>query len=112
MVVRMETASGLRLYIVPIRRNFDGGTHTLSFLDPVLQTPFKKVEVLFENRSVAKHHKLHSVYLHYCFKVENILPKSIFYLDVDTTQVTLSDITILGYEPGVLARPWMAYKLA
>lgn len=82
MAVRFETASGLRLYATDRRLRL-GDYGALEFLDPLLIDGIYCVELLFENKTTAKHYRLHHPKLHFSLKHFKIVPKSLFLFDAN-----------------------------
>ena len=81
MRVRMETASGYRLFATPITWRL-GKWGSLQFMDPTTVDYSKNVELVFESRTVAKYYKLHNRSLHEVLTRQNIVSNSIFLLDI------------------------------
>ena len=111
MAIRFETASGLRFYACNIRLRM-GQTSSIQFLDPLEQTSFDKVELLFENKTVAKHCRLNNRFFHTCLKYFQITPKSLFLYEVDTDNTAMTGVYTLKldntYE--ILSSPWMVIQ--
>jgi hypothetical protein len=102
MAVRFETASGLRLFATDRRLRL-GDYGALEFLDPVTIQPqgIYCVELLFENKTIAKHYRLHNSKLHFSLSHFKIVPKSLFIFDApfDAKDCYSARMAIVTWDP-------------
>lgn len=107
MAIRMETASGLRFYAYADRLRL-GETSSLRFLDPFEQSPCARTELLFENKTLAKHCRLNNRFFHTCLKRFKITPRSLFLYEVDAENIVIPNSYVLRNDScyDILASPW------
>ena len=110
MAIRMETASGLRFYACDQRLRM-GESASLRFLDPIENTPFNKIELLFETMTLVKHCRLNNRFFHTCARRYKITPKSIFLFTVDAENIVIPNTYILRDSTiyDTLASPWKVF---
>jgi hypothetical protein len=108
MAWRMETASGLRLYACDSRIRM-GQTASIQFLDPLEETGFKKIELLFESKTLVKSCRLNNTRLHIAFERSHIVPGSLFLHEVNAESIAAMPAVYVVKKDNVeeiLANPW------
>jgi len=65
MAIRIETASGLRFYACDERLRM-GETSSIRFLDPYENVNYKRIELLFDSKSLVKHCRLNNRWFQTC----------------------------------------------
>lgn len=78
MPIRLETASGLRLYASNISRQL----YFISDEDIIFNRAIC-VEVVFKNNTIAKWHRLNDPLIHKAIRYNNIIRKSIFKIPIN-----------------------------
>ena len=103
MVVRMETASGLRLYATNRRLRMSHNYGAIEFLDPavVQAEEIYSVELLFDNKTTAKYYRLNNNNLHFSLGHFKIVPKSLFLheIEVDPNTIYANRLVIVTKDP-------------